>query len=92
LLSAPAQIQVIDTPQDPRQALHSRLKILFAGLFGAVAVACAFGLLAEQLDDRLRGTVMLKSVTGLPVTATFSPGAFSKTVPRALPPPASAPA
>lgn len=76
LLSAPAQIQVIDTPKDPLQRLNSRLKILLAGIFAAFAMAGAFALLAEQFDNRLRGRNMLKSLTGLPLVAAFPRGAF----------------
>ena len=76
LLSAPAQIQIIDTPKDPRQRLNSRLKILIAGIFAAFAMAGAFALLAEQLDNRLRGRNMLRSLTQLPIVAAFPRGAF----------------
>ncbi len=76
LLSAPAQIQIIDTPKDPRQRLNSRIKILIAGILAAFAMAGAFALLAEQLDNRLRGRNMLHSLTDLPLVAAFPRGAF----------------
>lgn len=78
LLSAPAQIQIIDRPKDPRQSLNSRLKILIAGIVAAFAMSGAFALLSEQLDNRLRDIALLKSIAGVPVTV-FPPGAFDRT-------------
>ena len=75
LLSAPAQIQIIDRPKDPRQRLDSRLKILVAGIVVAFAMSGAFALLSEQLDNRLRDAAALKTLAGAPVIV-FPPGAF----------------
>jgi capsular polysaccharide biosynthesis protein len=75
LLSAPAQIQIIDRPKDPRQRLDSRLKILLAGIVIAFAMSGAFALLSEQLDNRLRDAAALKTLAGAPVIV-FPPGAF----------------
>ena len=82
LLSAPAQIQIIDRPKDPRQSLNSRLKILLAGIVAAFAMSGAFALLSEQLDTRLRDTASLKTLAGVPVIV-FPPGAFGKDAPPA---------
>ena len=78
LLSAPAQIQIIDRPKDPRQSLNSRLKFLIAGIVAAFAMSGAFALLSEQLDNRLRDIASLKTIAGVPVTV-FPPGAFERT-------------
>ena len=82
LLSAPAQIQIIDRPKDPRQSLNSRLKILLAGIVAAFAMSGAFALLSEQLDTRLRDTASLKTLAGVPVIV-FPPGAFGNDAPPA---------
>jgi uncharacterized protein involved in exopolysaccharide biosynthesis len=75
LLSAPAQIQIIDRPKDPRQRLDSRLKILIAGIVVAFAMSGAFALLSEQLDNRLRDAASLKTIAGAPVIV-FPSGAL----------------
>lgn len=77
LLAAPAQIQVIDTPKDPQRPMGSKLKILFAGIAAAIAMSLGFGILAEQLDGRLRGANMLRASTNLPVIAQFNDFALS---------------
>ena len=72
LLTAPAQIQVIDTPKDPQRPNGSKLQILLAGIAAALAMSLALGILAEQLDGRLRGPDMLRTATALPVIAEFT--------------------
>lgn len=71
LLTAPAQIQVIDTPKDPKRPLSSKLQILFAGVFAAFATSLALGVLAEQMDGSLRSREVLSAATSLPVIAEF---------------------
>ena len=85
LLRAPAQIQVIDTPKEPDRPRNSKLLIFLGGLAAAFVLAGAFGFLAEQLDDSIRGPEMLRAATRIPVVAEF--GSLSEITDRNTGPP-----
>ncbi len=71
LLRAPARIQVIDTPKEPRRPINSRLLILLGGIAAALGLSGAFAVLAEQFDDTVRSTEMLQAATGLKTISQF---------------------
>ena len=69
ILQAPEQLKLVDAPQVPKRPSNSALKILVAGIAAGIALGCGLAVVAEQLDQSLRGEEDLAGVTKLPVLA-----------------------
>lgn len=72
LLHTPAQVKIVDAPQDPTAPLNSRFLILIVGLGIGTVLSMALAFLCEAMDRSLRGHDDLVYLSELPVVAQFN--------------------
>jgi capsular polysaccharide biosynthesis protein len=54
LINAPEGIKLIDVPQDPKKAMHSRMKMALAAVMASIILSLALAILAELADPIIR--------------------------------------
>lgn len=69
ILDAPDQLKMVDEPKAPAAPTNSTLKLLFIGVAGGLGLGLGLAVLAEQLDQSVRGEEDLNAATELPVLA-----------------------
>ena len=65
ILNAPEGIKIVDPPKDPVRPATSGLKIIAAGLLGAVFLGLGMAVLAELTDQRIFTAEETRELTGL---------------------------
>lgn len=69
ILDAPEELKVVDEPQIPERAATSALILIIAGVAGGLALGSGLAVVAEQLDDSVRGEEDLAATLELPILA-----------------------
>ncbi len=69
ILEAPDQLKLVDEPEVPNQPTNSALKIIIAGVAAGLGLGLGLAVIAEQLDQSVRGEDDLGNATELPVLA-----------------------
>lgn len=83
ILSAPAQVRIVDPPADPIKPLTSALKILVAGALAAILLSLGLAQLAELIDTSIRGAGHLASIAEVPIIARINNRLATNGGPRA---------